>query len=448
MVSDPLGHRYLGSIAEDATCGFDSLPSRFFKNWPQLTMRLTALCLLSCNVLAGGLAAGQTFPADPIKPNATPAPAQAPAPSPDAKTPKFRVYVGTYTNSKSKSEGIYTFDFDGVTGALTNQSVAAKTDNPSFLAFHPTRKFLYAVNEVGQYGGKPTGSVSGFAIDPKTGGLSPLNSESSGGADPCYLTVDATGSDVLVANYSGGSVSVLPVGADGKLGPARSTIQHRGSSVNKSNQSGPHAHSVDLDSTNRVAVVADLGLDKVMVYRFDPGGGTLQPNIPPFASLPPGSGPRHLAFAPDGRHAYVINEISCTITVFDYDQARGSFAALQTISTKPDPVKPGDSTAEVVVHPSGRFVYGSNRGPDTLAIYSADPASGKLTLVGFQPTGGKSPRNFAIDPTGQFLLAANQNSDTIRVFRVDQGTGRLAPVGEPAACPSPVCIRFLPVPSE
>jgi len=402
-------------------------------------MQPTAICFLSWSVLVGGLASA----GNPGTTPAQPAPVLNPTPAPD--TTKFRVYIGTYTNTKSKSEGIYLAELDTSTGRMTTPAVAVKTGNPSFLAIHPSRKFLYAANEVGQSGGKPTGAVSGFAVDPKTGGLSPLNSEPSGGADPCFVAVDATGSDVLVANYTGGSVSVLPIGEDGKLAPPTETIQHKGMVADGSKPATPHAHSINLDSTNATAVVADLGLDKLMVYRFDPKTGTLRPNIPPFAALPPGSGPRHLAFHPDGRHAYVINETSCTITAFDYDSARGSFSALQTISTRPDPVKPGDSTAEVVVHPSGRFVYGSNRGPNTLAIFSADPASGKLTSVGFQPTGGKTPRNFAVDPTGQFLLAANQNSDTITVFRVDLNSGRLTPVGEPVACPAPVCIRFMPI---
>ena len=251
---------------------------------------------------------------------------------------------------------------------------------------------------------------------------------------------------MLVANYWAGSLEVLPIEADGKLGSPTSLIQHTGSSVNKARQEGPHAHSVDLDPTGRIAVAADLGLDKLMVYRLDPRAGTLTPNVPPYADLAPGSGPRHLAFDPDGRHAYVINEMASTVSVFDFDPSRGTFSELQTISTrKPGATRAGNSTAEILVHPSGRFVYGSNRGDDALAIFAVDPTSGKLTTVGFQPTGGKNPRSFGIDPTGQFLIAANVDSDTAVVFRVDPQSGLLKQVGEPLAVPSPVCVKFVPV---
>ena len=358
--------------------------------------------------------------------------------------PKFRVYVGTYTGGPSK--GIYQMELDAGTGTLTVPEVAAETASPSFLAIHPSRKFLYAANETGSFGGKPTGSVSAFAIDPKTGKLAPLNAQPSGGADPCFVTVDATGRSVLVANYSGGSVEVLPIGPDGKLGPATALIQHQGSSVNKERQSAPHAHSINLDSSNRLAVAADLGLDKLLLYDFDAVRGSLAPHSPPFAELPPGSGPRHFAFHPDGRHAYSINEMTSTVSVFDFDPSRGTFSTLQSVSTRPlTGGKPGNSTAEVVVHPSGRFLYGSNRGDDALAIFAIEPASGKLTLIGFQPTGGKTPRNFAIDPTGQFLLAANQDSNTVVVFRIDPQSGKLTQVGQPVAVPKPVCIRFVPL---
>ncbi len=378
--------------------------------------------------------------------SATAAPAQGQstgdAPSPAA----LRVYVGTYTDGASASQGIYLLELDTASGALTPKGLAAESASPSFLAIHPTRKYLYAVSEVGSFGGEKSGSVSAFAIDPKDGKLAPLGRESSRGTGPCFVTVDATGRDVLVANYGGGTVAVLPIGPDGKLGAATSTIQHRGSSVDAGRQSAPHAHSINLDAANRVAVAADLGLDKLLVYKFDPASGTLTPNAPPSVALKPGSGPRHFAFHPDGRHAYAINELTSTVSVFDYDAPRGALAESQTISTRPPGAsRPGNSTAEVVVHPSGRFLYGSNRGDDALAIYAIDAGSGKLTPVGFQPTGGKTPRNFAIDPTGRFLLAANQDSDTVVVFRVDPESGRLRQVGGPAAVPKPVCIRFVPV---
>jgi 6-phosphogluconolactonase len=370
----------------------------------------------------------------------------SPAPAQDtASPPKMRVYVGTDT-APNKGKGIYLLELDLGSGALTSKGLVAETTSPSVLALRPGWKSLYAVNEVKSFGGKSAGSVSAFAIDAKTGGLTALNVQTSGGSGPCYVTVDPTGSCVLVANYWAGSLEVLPIEADGKLGSPTSLIQHKGSSVNKARQEGPHAHSVDLDPTGRLAVAADLGLDKLMVYRLDPRAGTLTPNVPPYADLAPGSGPRHLAFHPDGRHAYVINELASTVTVFDLDPSRGTFSELQTISTrKPGATRAGNSTAEILVHPSGRFVYGSNRGDDALAIFAVDPTSGKLTTVGFQPTGGKNPRSFGIDPTGQFLIAANVDSDTAVVFRVDPQSGLLKQVGEPLAVPSPVCVKFVPV---
>jgi 6-phosphogluconolactonase len=370
----------------------------------------------------------------------------SPAPAQDtASPPKMRVYVGTDT-APNNGKGIYLLELDLGSGALTSKGLVAETTNPSVLALRPGRKFLYSVNVVNIFDGKSAGSVSAFAIDEKTGGLTALNTQTSGGAGPCYVTVDPTGSCVLVANYWAGSLEVLPIEADGKLGSPTSLIQHKGSSVNKARQEGPHAHSVDLDPTGRFAVAADLGLDKLMVYRLDPRAGTLTPNVPPYADLAPGSGPRHLAFHPDGRHAYVINELASTVTAFDLDPSRGTFSELQTISTrKPGATRAGNSTAEILVHPSGRFVYGSNRGDDALAIFAVDPTSGTLTTVGFQPTGGKNPRSFGIDPTGQFLIAANVDSDTAVVFRVDPQSGLLKQVGEPLAVPSPVCVKFVPV---
>ncbi len=358
--------------------------------------------------------------------------------------PKSRVYVGTYTNAGSK--GIYLLEFDAGSGTLTPRGVAAESPSPSFLAVRPGGKFLYAANEVADFEGQKSGAVSAFAIDPEGGMLTLLNRRSSGGAGPCYLVVDPSGAFVLVANYSGGSLSVLPIGPDGRLGEATATVQHRGSGVDKARQASPHAHSIDLDATGRLAVAADLGLDKLMVYRFDPSAGTLAPNARPFASLAPGSGPRHFAFHPDGHHAFAINEMASTVTAFEFDAPSGAFSELQTISSRePGAARPGNSTAEILVHPSGRFLYGSNRGDDNLAIYAIDPASARLTLVGHQPTGGKTPRSFGIDPTGRYLLAANQDSGTVVVFRIDPQSGRLRQVGDPAAVPSPVCVKFVPI---
>jgi 6-phosphogluconolactonase len=363
------------------------------------------------------------------------------AEDPSARGGKMRVYVGTYTGAKSK--GIYLLELDLATGALSAPVLAAQTANPSFLAIHPSRRFLYAVGELDNFKGKKGGAVTAFAIDEKTGKLTQLNQQSSKGGGPCHLVVDAKGKNVLVANYGGGSVAVLPIDADGKLREASSFIQHMGSSVDKGRQEGPHGHSINLDAANRFAVAADLGLDKVLVYKFDADKGTLTPNTPPSTSVPPGSGPRHFAFHPDRRHAYVINEMKSTVTAFDYDSEKGVLKPVQTLSTLPHPVK-GNSTAEVQVHPSGKFVYGSNRGHNSIAIFTVDAKTGRLTAAGHQATGGKTPRNFGIDPTGKWLLAANQDSDTITVFRIDAKTGKLEPTEHKAEVGKPVCVKFIP----
>jgi 6-phosphogluconolactonase len=353
---------------------------------------------------------------------------------------RLRVYIGTYTGEKSK--GIYLSQLDLATGELSAAQVAAEVAQPSFLALHPNGKWLYSVNETSDAAGRKSGAVSAFAIDRGTGKLTFLNEQSSAGAGPCHLVVDREGKNVLVANYGGGSVASLPIGADGKLEKASSSIQHVGSSVNKQRQEGPHAHSINLDLAGKFAFAADLGLDKVLVYRFDSKAGKLEANDPPAAAVAPGAGPRHFAFHPKGGSAYVINEIGNTVTAFKYDAARGTLAEIQTIGTLPDDFKGTSHTAEVVAHPSGKFLYGSNRGHDSIAIFSIDAATGKLTKGGWQSTGGKTPRNFAIDPTGAYLLAENQGSDTIVVFRIDQQTGALKPTGHSLGVPSPVCVRM------
>ena len=251
---------------------------------------------------------------------------------------------------------------------------------------------------------------------------------------------------MLVANYGSGSGGCLPIERDGRLRPASSTYQHRGQVADPRRQGGPHAHSINLDAANRYAVVADLGLDKVFVYAFDPAKGNLTPHQPPFAKVAPRSGPRHFAFHPDGRFGYVINEISRTVTAFAYDADDGILTEIQTISTVPADAFRGGSTAEVQVHPSGKFLYGSNRGHDSIAIFAIDPTTGKLTPVGHEPTQGKTPRNFAIDPTGAFLLAENQDSNTIVVFRIDPQNGTLKATGQTAKVSKPVCIKMIPRP--
>lgn len=351
------------------------------------------------------------------------------------------VYVGTYTAGKSK--GIYRLALNPATGELKALGATAGVKNPSFLAIHPSQRFLYAVCEVADFSKSGAGGISALAIDPKTGDLTLLNQQSSVGGGPCHLVVDKLGKNVLAANYGGGSVCVLPIAEDGRLAKATSFVQHKGSSADPQRQAAPHAHSINLDAANRFAFVADLGLDKVLVYRFDAKQGTLAPNDPPAASVKPASGPRHFAFHPDGRHAYVINEMNCTVTAFAYDADKGVLKEIQTIATLPRAVAPGDSTAEVQVHPSGKFLYGSNRGHNSIAIFTIDPDTGKLTSAGNQSTEGKTPRNFGIDPSGTFLLAANQDSDTIVVFRIDPKTGKLTPTGHKIEVPMPVCVKFL-----
>ena len=361
----------------------------------------------------------------------------------DEKAPEaYRVYVGTYTNS-GRSKGIYLLELDAKTGELTSKGLVARSADPSFLAIHPSKRYLYAVNELAQFEGAPGGAVSGFAIDQTTGALTPINQKPTKGAAPCHLVVDRSGKNVLAANYYGGSITCLPIDDSGKLGDASAFIQHRGTSVDPKRQEAPHAHSINVDAANRFAIVADLGLDKVFTYRFDPMKGALASGDPRFVSIKPASGPRHFAFHPDGKHAYVINEMASTVTAFTYDPTNGSLSEIQTIATIPAEFHGDTSTADVQVHPSGKFLYGSNRGHNSIAMFRIDPATGKLTSLGQEPTKGKTPRNFGIDPSGRFLLAENQDSDTIVVFKIDQKTGKLEATGNWAQVPMPVCVKFL-----
>ncbi len=354
------------------------------------------------------------------------------------------VYFGTYTGEKS--QGIYVSRLDGATGALSAPQLAAEIRNPSYLAIHPDGASLYAVSEVNEVDGKPGGAVSAFAVDRATGMLKARNRQSSGGRGPAHIITDKAGRHALVANYGGGSVAVLPIERDGTLEPASAVVQHTGSSVDQARQKEPHAHSVNLDPDNRRAYVADLGIDKVMIYRLGAAGGSLTPNEPPFAAVTPGAGPRHFAFHPAGRFAYVINEIDCTITAFSVNPDNGGLTAMQTASTLPEgqAVVQGYSTADVQVHPSGKFLYGSNRGHDSIVVFAIDERTGRLTYVEHEATGGSTPRAFGLDPTGTFLLAANQRSDSVVVFRIDAATGRLTPTGQTAAVGAPVCVKFVP----
>jgi 6-phosphogluconolactonase len=353
---------------------------------------------------------------------------------------KLWVFVGTYTGPKS--QGIYRCELDLKTGKLSSASVAAALKNPSFLAIHPSERFLYAVSEGGT--GKPAGAVSALSLDPKTGALALLNQQPSGGAGPCHLVVDRAGRNVLAANYGSGSCCCIPIKTDGSLAEPTSIIQHKGTSVDKSRQEGPHAHSINVDAKNRFAFCCDLGLDKVLVYRLGAAKGTLTPNSPPALDLAPGSGPRHFAFHPDGKTAYICGEMAMTITACNYDADKGILTKTQTLSTLPTGAdRKGTSTAEVVVHPSGKFVYVSNRGHDSIAIFAIDAKTRALTAVGHQGKGISTPRNFAIEPTGQYMLVANQSGGSVIVFRIDAKTGALTPTGGSVAVASPVCVRFV-----
>jgi 6-phosphogluconolactonase len=358
----------------------------------------------------------------------------------------YLVYVGTYTN-KSASKGIYVYSFDPGTGKLTSLGVAAESEDPSFLALHPSGKYLYAVNEIDHFGAQKSGAASAFSIDQKTGKLTLLNQAATRGAGPCHISLDKSGKFALVANYDGGSVSSFPVHDDGTLGEAADFVQHHGSSVNKERQEAPHAHWIGTSPDNHFALAADLGLDEVLIYRFNAAKGMLTPNNQPYAKVNPGAGPRHLAFHPNGKFAYALAELEDSVTVFAYKAGNGSLSPLQTVSAlstlRKDNKGPKEA-AEIAVHPNGKFLYASNRaGIDTISAFSINPAKGTLSLRDEYPTMGKTPRNFAIDPTGKFLLAANQESSNIVVFRIDSATGALAPTGEIVEAPAPVCITFL-----
>jgi 6-phosphogluconolactonase len=369
--------------------------------------------------------------------------AAEPAPA-DEHSQKLLVYIGTYTQGQSK--GIYLTRLDLGRGTLQPATVAAETANPSFLAVPAHGMFLYAIGELSQLAGKRGGAISAFAIEPADGKLTLLNQQSTRGAGTCHLVIDRTGKYVVVANYGGGSVSCLPIEADGRLGEVVCLMQHKGSSINRHRQEGPHAHGVSLDAVNRFLFVPDLGLDKVMIYRFDENRGILTANDPAFVAAVAGAGPRHFAFHPNGRYAYVINELNSTLTAMSYDAERGVLRPLQNVSTLPARFHGTNTCAEVQVHPSGKFVYGSNRGHDSIVAFAIDAQTGKLRYISHESTRGKEPRNFAIDPSGRYLLAANQSSDNVVVFRIDPSTGRLRATGSTVHVPMPVCVTMLSIP--
>jgi 6-phosphogluconolactonase len=356
---------------------------------------------------------------------------------------KYLFYVGTYTEDDGKatnSKGIYAYRFDPVTGESTPLGVAAESTNPSFVAVAPNGRFLYAVNEVGNFKVPNSGGVSAFSIDHATGKLTLLNEVPSRGAGTCYIIVDRSGKYVLVANYDGGSVAVFPIQKDGSLGEASAFVQHTGHGADPQRQEAPHAHSIDLSADNRLAFVDDLGLDEVLVYKFDAAKGTLSPNDPPFAKLDPGSGPRHFALRADGKFAYVLSEIKGTVTAFANDA--GKLRTVQTITTLPPGFSGHVEDAEIEILPSQKFLYASNRGHDSIAVFAIDHDKGTLTLVEITPTQGKTPRHFQIDPTGQFLFAENEESNNVVVFRIDPTTGKLTATGKTIDVAAPVCLKF------
>jgi len=361
----------------------------------------------------------------------------------------YWIFVGTYTGRlghvDGKAEGIYTYRLDNASGALTQASLAAGVVNPSYLTLDPHYRYLYAVAEVQDYQGKSGGGVVAYAVDRTSGQLTHLNEQPTVGSGPCYVSVDATGKYVLVANYGSGSVVIYPILADGKLGEASDFKQHDGSSANPQRQQGPHAHSFYVAPNNRFAFVPDLGMDKVMIYRLDLVNGKLLPGDQPWVETEAGGGPRHFDIHPNRKFAYCNLEIGSKVIVFAYDEDKGALNQLQAISTLPDDFTGRSHTADLHIHPSGNFLYCSNRGHDSIAMFRIDQSSGLLTFLGAESTQGNIPRNFAINPEGTLLLAANQNSSNVAAYTIDQSTGKLIPTGANSTVPTPVCLKFAPV---
>lgn len=355
---------------------------------------------------------------------------------------QFRTYIGTYTTGDSTSEGIYSCIFDAATGRLSEPQLAIATVNPSFMVTHPSGQYLYAVNEVHEGSGRGQGYVSAFRIN-ADGQLSSINRQPSHGGTPCHCIIDATGRFLLIANYTGGTIAVFPIAADGSLGEATSVVEHQGHSIDPQRQRQPHAHSIQLSSDNRYGYAADLGIDQIRIYRFDEQAGTLTPASPAFAAITPGGGPRHFSFHPSGRFAYTNHELTAVVTALSRDPETGALTPLQNLSTLPADFDGRKSTAECLVHPSGRFLYVSNRGHDSIASYAIDQNTGQLSLLAITHTLGQEPRNFTIDPSGRWLIAANQNSDTLVVFALDPESGALTPTDQAVAVGRPVCVRLL-----
>lgn len=362
------------------------------------------------------------------------------------------IFVGTYTEPilfgtgkilEGKGEGVYLYHFDRTTGGLTAAGVTPDVVNPSYLAFESKHRFLYVVNELKEFEGNFGGAASAFTLDAATGALGYLNSKPTHGTDPCHLTVHPTGSHLLIANFMSGSICVLPIQTDGSLGDHSDFIQHEGTSVDPVRQAGPHAHAVTFDAAGHYLFVPDLGMDKVLIYAFDPERGTLTPHTQPWVTTAPGAGPRQLVFHPSGDYAYLINELDSTMTAYRYDADQGHLHELQTLSTLPADFEGMSTCAEVQIHPSGRFLYGSNRGHDSIVCYAINQTDGTLTTVDHTHVQGQTPRNFVVDPKGAFALVANQDTDNLVVFRIDPESGTLVGTGTSVYVPTPVCVKFL-----
>lgn len=370
---------------------------------------------------------------------------------------EFYIYVGTYTEDilfgtgevlEGKGEGIYVFRMDPTSGEIESHHTMEGIRNPSYLTLSPSNEFLYAVNELKKFRGEKTGTVSAYNVDPGEKEFNFLNKRPTRGTDPCHVSMDKTGKYVLAANYGTGSISVFPTKEDGSLGKASEFIQHEGSSINQERQEGPHAHSIFLDKENRYAYVPDLGLDELRVYKFKSEKGEFETCEDKNFEVEPGAGPRQIAFHPTESYVYLINELNSTLMAFSRDEKEGDLKQIQTVSTLPSDFTGESSTAEVIVSPSGEYVYGSNRGHDSIVIYEIDQDTGKLKYVDHESTRGRTPRHFAIDPTGRFLLAANQDSDNIVTFEIDRETGKLSHTGKVIDVPTPVCVRILEGPKK
>jgi 6-phosphogluconolactonase len=365
------------------------------------------------------------------------------------------VYVGTYSEAilfgtgqvlQGQGQGIHIFRYSAKDARLMPCGVAAGVRNPSYLAFDSAARFLFCVNEFKEYDGQASGAVSSYRIDRESGALDFISMRASRGTDPCHLTVDATGRFVLVANFASGSVAVLPVAENGGLGDAVTFIQHQGSSIDPKRQAGPHAHAVTLDAANRYAFVPDLGLDQIVIYAFDEATGALKLNShQPMHAVAPGAGPRQLVFSPGGRHAYLINELNSTMTAYAYESGTGRLSELQTLPTLPDGFAGHSTCAEVQISPDGRFLYGSNRGHNSIAVFRIDPVTGRMAIVGHVPSGGRIPRNFVVGDGGRVLVSANQDTNDLFVFRIDSTTGLPVRTGSAIDVGTPVCVKFLPL---